>query len=69
MVYLQFEVPSFFPMRNMAPSFKVTPTSVVRVHANFVISPSFKVNKLVLMLRSHRFFSIWSRTHHGWFKL
>jgi len=53
----------------MAPNFKMTPTGVSRVHTYFTISPPFQVKKMVLVLRSHRLFSIWSRTHHDYTRL
>ena len=43
-------------MGHMTPTSRLTPTGV---SANFIVPPSFKIEKLMLTLGSHRFFTVW----------
>lgn len=49
-------------MQDMAPNSGVTPTGVSRVHTYFMISHSFQIKEIVLVLRPYRLFLIWPYT-------
>ena len=66
MVDLQPHVLGVLSMRHVTPTSRLTSTGVSGVYANFMISPSFKIEKLILMLGSYKFFTVWPRTYHGW---
>jgi len=52
-------------MGYMTPTSRLTPTRMGGVYTNLTISLSFKIKKLILMLGSHRYFTVWPWTYHG----
>ena len=59
MIYLQLQASGILPMRHMAPTSRMTPTSMSYVYTNFTIFPWLKIKKMILALRSHRFLLVW----------
>ena len=58
MIYLQLHVSGVFSMGHMTPTSRMTLACMDGVNTNFVVSPSLKIKELILVLGSHRFFTV-----------
>jgi len=45
-------------MRDVTPTSRLAPTSLSSMYTNFTISPTFKVEEMILVLGTNRFFLI-----------